>query len=138
MRCAMFTATEHGPRNTPNLDSQQVRTNLPTSYAVFLYSCMSQQTFLPWFIHTYIRPCPWAGSIRFLSRTTQTRAIPILCPWFSLVTPLCFEHTVTHPFTLCAFTKQLQEVTSNLVISVHLLVLNCVTSIGRMNLRRTP
>lgn len=46
MRCSMFTATEHGPRNTPNLDSQEAVTTSPTSYAAFLYSCMSQQTFL--------------------------------------------------------------------------------------------
>jgi len=50
MRWAMFTETEHGPQNTTNLDSQQVRTTVLTSYAVFLYSCMSQQTFLPRFI----------------------------------------------------------------------------------------
>jgi hypothetical protein len=38
---------------------------------------------------------------------------------------------MTHPFSLYAFTKQLQEVTSKLVISVRLYKFDSATSNGR-------
>lgn len=83
-------------------------------------------------VHNFdIQSYHWAGSTRFQSRTGQTHAIPILCPWFSSVSPECFEHNMTHPFSLCAFTKQLQDVTSKLVISVRLSTFNSATFIGR-------
>jgi len=44
MRWEMFTATEHGPRNAPNLDSRQVRTiYVPVTLFFSILACPNKR-----------------------------------------------------------------------------------------------